>query len=134
MGCEGPKLAGVGVGRTRAAGAGAGACGCVWELCVRGGRVSAAKPVAGAFLLGHFCRARGLWRERLGCRGPEFAEAKQECQAGRDCKAARGCGSTRGGVPGRGGDVVGRAAKGWLVRSGIRTHASRGDCDLNAAP
>ena len=24
--------------------------------------------------------------------------------------------------------------KGTLVRSGIRTHASRGDCDLNAAP
>lgn len=32
----------------------------------------------------------------------------------------------------RGG--VGGQAKGKAVRSGIRTHASRGDCDLNAAP
>ena len=35
----------------------------------------------------------------------------------------------------RGGRVrLSGGPKGWLVRSGIRTHASRGDCDLNAAP
>ena len=28
----------------------------------------------------------------------------------------------------------GAVAKGEAVRSGIRTHASRGDCDLNAVP
>lgn len=34
----------------------------------------------------------------------------------------------------RGGMECGGVSKGKLVRSGIRTHASRGDCDLNAAP
>ena len=55
-------------------------------------------------------------------------------------------GSWGGGAGGGGGRVSRKAVargrqmrlsggpKGWLVRSGVRTHASRGDWELNAAP
>lgn len=86
-------------------------------------------------VLGCFCdgrrvgRKKGRAREaaafwRLASRGPEFGEWAR-AQGRNRPKVLQGC---DGRCPPAGGP------KGRVVRSGIRTHASRGDCDLNAAP
>ena len=57
--------------------------------------------------------------------GPEFGEAAR-------VQGANGLEGSKALPQGR--VRLSGGPKGWLVRSGIRTHASRGDCDLNAAP
>lgn len=65
-------------------------------------------------------REMGLgWRSKGTGQGESGLGGRWRCPAGQ---------------PGYVGREGGGGAKGELVRSGIRTHASRGDCDLNAAP
>ena len=73
-------------------------------------------------------RARAPSPRRRGWRG-RSSVLGSACSGARRAAAARGCGPGPGGVA-----AVWGGPKGGRVRSGIRTHASRGDCDLNAAP
>lgn len=94
----------------------------VWERRSRRGGVGVCAPARARV------RARAQSPRRRGWRGWSSVPGSVCSGAGR-AAAARGCGPGPGGVA-----AVWGGPKGGRVRSGIRTHASRGDCDLNAAP